>query len=135
MWGRTDTRFGLSDEEINYIENNISDRNKLKAQSYLDLTGSKFKTRNPLLILYFIELDYDPNDEDYQKMSKDEKFEIQNCYFDLQSSAYKYVVGYAIGFPKIDGVDTSAVSYTVNITANYFENNHEENYEGEEDNE
>lgn len=135
LWGRSDTRFGLNSEELKFIEENAIDKDKLRAQSYLDLTGSNFKARNPLLIIYFVDLDYDQNDKEFQEMSEDEKVEIKLCYYDLQCSSRQYAVGYAVGFPKIDGVDASAVSYTVNITANYFENEHEENYEGEEDNE
>ena len=137
LWGRSDTRYGLTVEQLAFVEKDVESKDKLRAQSYLDLTGSKFKPRNPLLIIYFVDLDYDPEDEDFQKMGADEKKDIVDCYLDLHSGHHKYefAVGYAIGFPKVEGINSSAVSYTVNITANYFENEHEDDYEGEEDNE
>lgn len=130
LWGRYDTKFGLSDEQIRFIEEKNS---STKAQSYLDLTGSQFNPRNPLLIIYFVDLTMDDDEDDY--IPRDEQQKILSCYMELNNPNKKnnFVVGYAIGFPNVDGADTSAESYAVNITANYFDNEH--SYEGDDENE
>ena len=45
---------------------------------------------------------------------------------ELETRKYKYVVGYAIGFPRKDDAISISIPYTVNKTVNYFDIDHEE---------
>lgn len=110
LWGRSDTKYGLSTEE----QSNISDN--ARAQDYL------IEGRNPILIIYFV----DPNNHesteniDYKYVSEKLKLNLE-----LISSRYSYLVGYAIGFPHKDGETEKTTLYTVNKTVNYYEKDHE----------
>ena len=110
LWGRFDTKFGLSKEEQDRISDNA------RAQDYL------IKGRNPILIIYFV----DPNNHDatenidYRYISDELKLNLE-----LISSRYSYLVGYAIGFPAKDGENGKITLYTVNKTVNYYEKDHE----------
>lgn len=109
LWGRSDTKYGLSTEE----QSNISDN--ARAQDYL------IEGRNPILIIYFV----DPNNHesteniDYKYISEKLKLNLE-----LISSRYSYLVGYAIGFPHKDGETEETTLYTVNKTVNYYEKDH-----------
>ena len=46
-------------------------------------------------------------------------------YKELQTRKYKYLVGYALGFPRKDGASFKSTMYTVNKTVNYFDKDHE----------
>lgn len=110
LWGRSDTKYGLSREEQSKISDNA------RAQDYL------IEGRNPILIIYFI----DPNNHDstenidYKYISEKLKLNLE-----LISSRYSYLVGYAIGFPHKDGEVEKTTLYTVNKTVNYYEKDHE----------
>ena len=110
LWGRSDTKYGLSREEQSKISDNA------RAQDYL------IEGRNPILIIYFV----DPNNHDstenidYKYISEELKLNLE-----LISSRYSYLVGYAIGFPHKDGEIEKTTLYTVNKTVNYYEKDHE----------
>lgn len=110
LWGRSDTKYGLSREEQSKISDNA------RAQDYL------IEGRNPILIIYFV----DPNNHDstenidYKYISEELKLNLE-----LISSRYSYLVGYAIGFPRKDGEIEKTTLYTVNKTVNYYEKDHE----------
>ena len=110
LWGRSDTKFGLSKEEQDRISDNA------RAQDYL------IKGRNPILIIYFVDPNnHDANENiDYRYISDELKLNLE-----LISSRYSYLVGYAIGFPAKDGENEKATLYTVNKTVNYYEKDHE----------
>ena len=110
LWGRSDTKYGLSEKEQAIISDNA------RAQDYL------IKGRNPILIIYFI----DPNNQDSaENIDYINRFEELKLNLELDSSRYKYLVGYAIGFPSKDGENTKTTLYTVNKTVNYYEKDHE----------
>jgi len=124
LWGRSDAKYGLTPKEQASIPENA------RAQDYL------IKGRNPLLIIYFVDLRNELEDGTTEDLFTGEvgfveyiKLMLDQCVTD-----FNFVVGYAIGFPEKDGESSEATLYTVNKTANYFENDHEE-YEGEDANE
>ena len=127
LWGRSDTKYGLDPKEQLFVEHS---KESPAAQDYL------IEGRRPLLIIYFVDLRNENNDgtsedlftgetgfEDYLKLMLDQ------CVMD-----FKFVVGYAIGFPQKEGETSETTLYTVNKTVNYFDKGHED-YSGEEDNE
>lgn len=127
LWGRSDTKYGLTSTEQNTIENDFKSP---AAQDYL------IKGRKPLLIIYFVDLRNDHDDGTSEDLFAGEtdfddylKLMLDQCVMD-----FKFVVGYAIGFPKKDGEESTATLYTVNKTINYFDKAHED-YSEEEDNE
>ena len=92
--------------------------------------------RNPLLIIYFVDLRNDYEDGSSEDLFTGEvgfvdysKLMLEQCVMD-----FKFVVGYAIGFPKKEGEESVSTSYTVNKTVNYFDKNHED-YSGDDENE
>ena len=119
LWGPSDTRFGLNDDEIKKITPPI------RAQSYM------IHSRNPLLIIYFI----DPcNHKDGESIPW-EAYEMK-LKEDLKECAYNCLIGYAIGFPakeenKFENANSVPIRYTVNKSVNYFEKDH--NFEEEID--
>lgn len=124
LMGRSDTKYGLSLSE----QKNIADY--APAQDYM------IEGRNPLLIIYLVDLKNDPNDEDYIDIfaNKDDKFEYVKLLLDKCAIDLKFAVGFALCFPKKDGEDVSTTLFTVNKTADYFENDHEQ-YLGDDENE
>lgn len=118
LWGRQDARIGLSKEQLSMIPSNA------RAQDFL------IKDRDPLLIIYFIDLKNDFENSTILDYFTGETSAIDYLGFYLENDG-KYFVGFAIGFPSKDGENTKAEEYTVNKTANYYDNEHE--YEDEED--
>lgn len=119
LWGRADTKNGLSKEELLTLTQNGG------AKDYL------IKGRNPILIIYFIEPCNDNSDENF-----DYKYFEEEVHFkaELFNSKYSYLVGYAIGFPLKDGEKDDGTVYTVNKTVNYFDKDHDDS-DGEDGNE
>lgn len=124
LWGRSDAKYGLSPEEQAKIPENA------RAQDYL------IKGRNPLLIIYFVDLRNDHDDGTSEDLFTGEVGFVDYIKLMLDQCVMKFnfVVGYAIGFPEKEGESSEATLYTVNKTANYFDNEHED-YEGEDENE
>lgn len=117
LWGRSDTKYGLSKEEQAKINDNA------RAQDFL------IKGRNPIIIIYFIDPNNKDSDEnnDYRYQQEELKLNLE-----LSSSKYQYLVGYAIGFPAKDGEKTQTTLYTVNKTVNYYDKDHELEEDGNE---
>lgn len=117
LWGRSDTKYGLSKEEQAKISDNA------RAQDFL------IKGRNPIIIIYFIDPNNKDSDEnnDYRYQQEELKLNLE-----LSSSKYQYLVGYAIGFPAKDGEKTQTTLYTVNKTVNYYDKDHELEEDGNE---
>ena len=108
--GRSDAKHGLKNDEI-------PEGNNLPSQDYM------IQGRNSLLIIYFIQPSNKPaSGEDDTKLLSE-----------LKNSTYKYLVGFAIGFPKKYDASAEKIIYTVNSTVNYFDRDHNE--EGDESNE
>ncbi len=107
LWGRSDAIYGLSEEEI---DKNGINKNKSKAQEYL------IEGRNPLLIIYFIDL----------KSEKPESIENIKLINEINQKEYNFVIGFAIGFPNKGGEASIPILYTVNNTVNYYDKNHGE---------
>lgn len=128
LWGRKDTAHGLSKPEIAEIESRIN----ANAQDYMT------RGRNPLLIIYFIEPNNgDENTEEDFSSENGKTRDIRNArnlIKELTVRKYNYLIGYAIGFPSKDGKFNIATSYVVNKSCNYYDKQHEEDYEmyGEE---
>ncbi len=47
---------------------------------------------------------------------------------DMKKNKLPYLIGFAIGFPKKEGVIDGATNYIVNRTCNYYEKQHQEDY-------
>ena len=127
LWGRSDTKYGLTKREADIVE---QDSGSPAAQDYL------IQGRNPLLIIYFVDLRNDHEDGSSEDLFTGEvgfvdylKLMLERCVMD-----FKFVVGYAIGFPKKEGEESVATLYTVNKTVNYFDKDHED-YSGDDENE
>ena len=127
LWGRSDTKYGLTKHEADIVEQNSGSP---AAQDYL------IQGRNPLLIIYFVDLRNDHEDGSSEDLFTGEvgfvdylKLMLEQCVMD-----FKFVVGYAIGFPKKEGEESVATLYTVNKTVNYFDKDHED-YSGDDENE
>ena len=113
LGGKEDTKFGLTETQIPLTHT--------KAQDYL------IKGRNPLLIIYFVHPSIEFDEEVYSsdKTVKEEVKDAIKLHSELQTRKYKYLVGYALGFPQKDGVLPEATMYTVNKTVNYYDKDHE----------
>ena len=114
LGGSSDTRYGLSDDQIPLTHT--------KAQDYL------IEGRNPLLIIYFIRptnvadeadfiysFDSDNNDKNAQK----------KLIKELGTRKYGYLVGFGLGIPRKLGVSTKSTMFTVNKTVNYYDKDHD----------
>jgi Z1 domain len=114
LGGSSDTRYGLSDDQIPLTHT--------KAQDYL------IEDRNPLLIIYFIRptnvadeadfiysFDSDNNDKNAQK----------KLIKELGTRKYGYLVGFGLGIPRKLGVSTKSTMFTVNKTVNYYDKDHD----------
>lgn len=110
LWGRADTKYGLSKDEQAKISENA------RAQDFL------IEGRNPILIIYFIDPNNHDSTENIDYKYRSEEFELN---LELISSKYPYLVGYAIGFPFKDGENAQTTLYTVNKTVNYYDMDHE----------
>jgi len=114
LMGRFDTKFGLSKEQQENIGNNA------RTQDYL------IKERNPLLIVYFMELinENDNAEEDgyMPTTTKDD----ENMLNELKMRKYNYIVGYAICFPSNDKYNSKEEIYVVNNSVSYYDKEHEE---------
>ena len=121
LWGKLDTKYGLTKSEINDL--NIEE-SKAKAEDYL------IKGRNPLLIIYF----FKPSEyaREGELFSKEDKLYELKFIKDLNSAKYNYLVGLAIGFPKTDFDNAKAINYVVNRTQNYYDKEHDFDEEVEE---
>ncbi len=121
LGGSADTKYGLNDEEIPLTHT--------KAQDYL------IEGRNPLLIIYFIrpskleevEEEFFTSDKNTAEDIKD----ILKLSAELETRKYRYIVGYALGFPKREGASDETTMYVVNKTVNYFDMEHENESEEE----
>ena len=113
LGGKEDTKFGLTEKQIPLTHT--------KAQDYL------IKGRNPLLIIYFVHPSIEFDEEVYSsdKTVSEEARDAIKLYRELQTRKYKYLVGYALGFPQKDGASFKSTMYTVNKTVNYFDKDHE----------
>lgn len=111
--GRQDTRNGLTKDELEKINGNHL------AQDYL-ING-----RNPLIIIYFIDLKNEFKKEDAEEFFTGITNSAEYIKFYIENNT-KYFVGFAIGFPQKDNVDSTIEEYTVNKTANFYDNDHGE---------
>lgn len=113
LGGSADTSYGLDENQIPLTHT--------KAQDYL------IKGRNPLLIIYFVHPSIEFDEEVYSsyKTVNEEARDAIKLYKELQTRKYKYLVGYALGFPQKDGASFKSTMYTVNKTVNYFDKDHE----------
>jgi len=127
LWGPSDTQHGLTKEQI---KNEVkSFESNPKAQDYL------IKGRNPLLIIYLIDLK-----NNFQNTSAEDIFTLEgdfgdflNLSVDQINTNMNFVVGYAIGFPMKDGETSSSTEYTVNKTVNYYDKEHIDSRYGEDE--
>ena len=82
-----------------------------------------------MLIIYFINPSLPVElEEELFTADKDAKEYIADMLklcAELQTRKYKYIVGYALGFPQKDGVLPESTMYTVNKTVNYYDKDHE----------
>lgn len=100
VFGKEDTKHGLTKEQLSHI-----DKNNIEASTYM------IKERNPLLIIYFIDLDNGKEDI-------------------LVSSKYKFAVAYAVGFPKAEiEINNDGTEYVVPINADFYSLQNNINYE------
>lgn len=124
LWGPRDTSYGLPEEKIKEIQQMY---NAVSAQDFM-LEG-----RNPLLIIYFINLtNKDESDDDKhtsENTVKENISEEKSLKKDLRNSNQDFLTGYAIGFPKKTGAVNRANTYVVNTTCNYYDKKHEEDQE------
>ena len=120
LGGREDAKNGLSNSQIPEGDN-------IRSQDYM------IRGRNPLLIIYFVDLDNsDLLDEDaYTGASS--KTENEKARRELKTRKYNYLVGFAIGFPKKNDGFSENIMYTVNKSVNYFDKDHDD--EGDDGNE
>lgn len=117
LGGRADAKNGL--------DSSYQFKDDVRSQDYL------IKGRNPLLIIYFIDLSNEDLENEERFTSIMDRGDEVKLYLEIINRKYNYLVGYAIGFPKKDDADGEKVIYTVNRTVNWFEKEHEE-YEGDE---
>ena len=121
LGGSSDTSYGLNEDQIPATHT--------KAQDYL------VEGRNPLLILYFVRPSLPEElDEDDFTSDKDTKEDIKDRVkldLELQTRKYRYLVGYGLGFPRKQGASSETIMYTVNITVNYYDKDHENESEEE----
>lgn len=117
----SDTSYGLNEDQIPATHT--------KAQDYL------VEGRNPLLILYFVRPSLPEElDEDDFTSDKDTKEDIKDRVkldLELQTRKYRHLVGYGLGFPRKQGASSETIMYTVNITVNYYDKDHENESEEE----
>ena len=113
LGGKEDTKNGLSEDQIKTIEGT-------RSSDYM------IKERNPLLIIYFIYPDNEEVSDDDTHTGASSVAENAKVLYELETRKYKYVVGYAIGFPRKDDAVSISIPYTVNKTVNYFDIDHEE---------
>lgn len=121
LGGSSDTSYGLDENQIPATHT--------KAQDYL------IEGRNPLLILYFVRpsLPEELEEDDFTS-DKDTKEDIKDKVkldLELQTRKYRYLVGYGLGFPRKQGASSETTMYTVNITVNYYDKDHENESEEE----
>ena len=113
LGGKEDTKNGLTEEQAKSIE-------CTRSSDYM------IKGRNPLLIIYLVYPDNgDISDEDAHTGASS-KAENAKVIRELRTRKHKYLVGYAIGFPRKDDADSESIMYTVNKSVNYFDKDHEE---------
>lgn len=119
LWGPTDTQNGLKKEEIEKYVKPTANGNP-KAQDYL------IKGRNPLLIIYFIDLKNDADNTSVEEVftSQADFGDFLVFHIDQIIAKMSFVVGYAIGFPSKDGEKNAVTEYTVNKTVNYYDKDH-----------
>lgn len=106
----SDGQFGLGDSEIEYIKHKVGKKN-LSQKAYFD--GVK---RNPLLIIYFVELG------DYIGNNTPENLEVvEKC----QNNIY---IGFGIGIPSLSNQETKYANYVLNKVAiqKIFEGDYDE---------
>jgi len=120
LGGKTDTAFGLKESEMPLT--------RTKSQDYM------IEGRNPLLIIYFIRPTNRDDDEDIQDFfvsqseSTDPK-EEQLLRDELGARKHNFIVGYGLGFQKVQGTSDESTKYTVNRTVNYFDLQHDDGLE------
>lgn len=118
LGGSNDTKYGLKSNEIPKDAN--------KASDYM------IKGRNPLLIIYFVYPD-NKNVEEGERYTGVSSRERETSFVKrLNDCKYKYLVGFAIAFPKTDDSDGEDIKYTVNKTVNYYDKDHDEEEEADE---
>ena len=124
LGGRTDTQYGLTDE----LRKQISEEPKTTQSDFL------VKGRNPLIIIYYVALKIDEDDE--SRFGSEVKPTVYGVLLEkLRLENINYVVGFSIGFPRIDGEIEPSTTYMVNKTLNYFDFDHDDNYNGDDGNE
>ena len=116
LGGKTDTKFGLSPDEIKEVENQrIKENEGLKSQSYLE------KGRRPLLLIYPLSL------------KVPSKVEDKPVYHEIKEEGL-IPISVAIGFPRTDQVnEPSSSNYIVNKHYDYFDLNPFQDMEDFED--
>jgi len=130
LWGPRDTSFGLDPITVKNINNAF---HSISAQDYM------VEGRNPLLIIYFINPKNTDQDEEEIYTSnqsvREQGSDIIELSLDLAKEKNKFLVGYAIGFPKMQGsISNGAIHYVVNKTCSYYDKQHDEDMQmyGEE---
>ena len=108
--GRADAKIGLDKKLLDKIE-----MLNPKAQDYMP------EGRNPLLAIYFIDLNNDGNANGIEDEDKCEKF-LES----LNSSKYNYLVGHCLFFPKNRNIPDDVEFYTVPNKQSYYDKIHEE---------
>lgn len=106
----SDGQFGLGDSEIEYIKYKVGKKN-LSQKAYFD--GVK---RNPLLIIYFVELG------DYIGNNTPENLEVvEKCHNNIY-------IGFGIGIPSLSNQETKYANYVLNKVAiqKIFEGDYDE---------
>lgn len=121
LGGRTDTSYGLRDDQIPLTHT--------KAQDYL------IEERNPLLIIYFVwpTLPDELEEEDFvsDNNTEDDIKDMLKLHIELSTKKYGYLVGYSIGFPTNYRASSETIMYTVSKTVNYFDYDHDNESEEE----
>ena len=114
LWGPSDPAYGLTKEQREEVIKKHPERNP-SAAMYLD------EYDNPLLIIYFVTpIGISANDTNTDEGKFRTKLQQE------KELRYRFLVGYAIGFPSKDGQKDDAVLYTVNEKVNYYDKMHEE---------
>lgn len=122
LMGSSDTRIGLNPFQLTALKTQNNAKDFMKTE------------RNPLFIIYFLELN-NKNKKSEELLEKNGfDFEKDEILFNtnMAKEEMNYVLGYAIAFPSVEDKDNYNVNYVVNTTANYYEQNHEEDDYGEE---
>lgn len=91
-----DGKIGLDDNQIEKVKKNNMDKKNIAQRSYFSIE------RNPLLIIYHIELK-DYKDNEIQDIEK-----IKKVYEN------KPLIGFSIGIPKLNNEKTKYAQYTIN---------------------